>query len=500
MTVAVPSASQWGSPTASRRALLIHGSNSSSHTFHRVASALAAKGYFVIAPNLTGHVLRQPRVDFQVQASANDLVPYLQAAEYDIVIGHSMGGLVVLSLLKFLSKTRPTSVVLVDSLVELTAEQIAHRRDMSSSDATTNPTAEDYMALNPLWTREDAIWRVLGTRIGRVNHDYHMNGNVPWSFSHMFAHKPAAAALTFLIADPRLGDASKLETVAKFKDVRAVIVPNASHWIQYEFPEVILLPATHSFMYYISISWGSPHQWGSPSASRRALLIHGLNSSSHTFHRRLPFHNIIGYLVIAPNLPGHALREPAVDFQVQTLANDLLPYLQAAEYDIVIGHSMGGLVVLSLLKYLPKTRPTSVVLVDSSVELTAEQIAHRRDMSSNDAKTNPTAEDYMALNPLWTREDAIWRVLGIPLQNHNGVDGFPQGNVPWSFSHLFADKPAAAALTFLIADPRFGDTSKLEIAAKFKDVRAVIVPNASHWIQYEFPEVIVEEALRNIKE
>jgi pimeloyl-ACP methyl ester carboxylesterase len=67
--------------------------------------------------------------------------------------------------------------------------------------------------------------------------------------------------------------------------------------------------------------------------------------------------------------------------------------------------------------------------------------------------------------------------------------------VPWSFSHLIADKPAAAALTILVADP-----SKLECVAKFKDVRTVIIANASHWIQYEFPEVIVEEALRNIKE
>lgn len=67
--------------------------------------------------------------------------------------------------------------------------------------------------------------------------------------------------------------------------------------------------------------------------------------------------------------------------------------------------------------------------------------------------------------------------------------------MPWSFSHLIADKPAAAALTILVADP-----AKLECVAKFKDIRTMVVSNASHWIQYEFPEVIVEEALRNIKE
>jgi hypothetical protein len=71
--------------------------------------------------------------------------------------------------------------------------------------------------------------------------------------------------------------------------------------------------------------------------------------------------------------------------------------------------------------------------------------------------------------------------------------------VPWSFSHLFADKPTAAVLTVLIQDPQFNGPLKLETVAKVKDIRAMIASNASHWIQHEFPEVIVEEALRNIK-
>ncbi|KAG1874711.1 hypothetical protein DFJ58DRAFT_322110 [Suillus subalutaceus] len=112
---------------------------------------------------------------------------------------------------------------------------------------------------------------------------------------------------------------------------------------------------------------------------------------------------IIGYLVIAPSLLGHALRKPGVDFQIQTLADDLLPYLQAAEYDIVIGHALGALVVLSLLKYLPKTKPTSVVLIDPALEVIAEQMVYWKAKVSNDIRTNCTVKDYMALNPLWTR-------------------------------------------------------------------------------------------------
>ncbi|OAX38466.1 alpha/beta-hydrolase [Rhizopogon vinicolor AM-OR11-026] len=241
MTTTVPSASQWGSPNAKKRALLVHGMNSSSHTFHRVASTLAAKGYLVIAPNLLGHASRMPGSDFRIQTLADDLLPYFEAAEYDIVIGHSMGGAVVLSLLKYLPKTRPISVVVVDCAVELTAEQQREKISSNIGD-NMNRTVEDYMSLNPLWTREDAIWRVLGIQIGRATNPLdHMDDNVPWSWLHLISDKPATTTLTVLAADPR-----KVEAIAHSKDVRIVIVPNASHWIQYEFPEVVVEEALRS--------------------------------------------------------------------------------------------------------------------------------------------------------------------------------------------------------------------------------------------------------------
>lgn len=40
----IPSATVWGSPTARKNALLIHGLTSSSNTWHKVASSLAAEG------------------------------------------------------------------------------------------------------------------------------------------------------------------------------------------------------------------------------------------------------------------------------------------------------------------------------------------------------------------------------------------------------------------------------------------------------------------------
>jgi len=47
----VPSATQWGLPTSSKRALLIHGLTCSSHTWERVAQALVEAG--ILLPNLS---------------------------------------------------------------------------------------------------------------------------------------------------------------------------------------------------------------------------------------------------------------------------------------------------------------------------------------------------------------------------------------------------------------------------------------------------------------
>ena len=57
----VPSATQWGLPTASKRALLIHGLTCSSQTWERVAQALVEAG--ILFPNLLlSTTLTDPRI------------------------------------------------------------------------------------------------------------------------------------------------------------------------------------------------------------------------------------------------------------------------------------------------------------------------------------------------------------------------------------------------------------------------------------------------------
>lgn len=52
----------------------------------------------------------------------------------------------------------------------------------------------------------------------------------------------------------------------------------------------------------------------------------------------------------------------------------------------------------------------------------------------------------------------------------------------------------------MVADPALSKVCTVEDIAPYPHIRAVMVPGASHWIQTEFPEAIVEEALKGVAE
>ena len=164
----VPSATTWGSPTATKHALLIHGLSSSSHTWHRVASSLAAQGrsrslytsdhnasrcstlsgYLVTAPNLIGHASRVS-TDYHINSIANDLRPYLEARNYSLIIGHSLGAATALSLFSHLPPSHPTAIVLVDPPMKQTSEKLDYLDAMISDSCINIKSAEAYGAENP---------------------------------------------------------------------------------------------------------------------------------------------------------------------------------------------------------------------------------------------------------------------------------------------------------------------------------------------------------------
>ncbi len=88
----------WGG--AGRRALLLHGSTSSSGTWWKVGPALAEAGWRVKAPDLPGHGA-SPRAGRPLtpQVAAGWVARELADRPLDLVVGHSFGAAVALSLL-----------------------------------------------------------------------------------------------------------------------------------------------------------------------------------------------------------------------------------------------------------------------------------------------------------------------------------------------------------------------------------------------------------------
>lgn len=84
----------WGDPTASRRALLVHGLGSSGALMWRLGDALASAGWHAVAIDLRGHGDAPRALDYSLAAYGADLVSTRPdgGGSWDAVIGHSLGG------------------------------------------------------------------------------------------------------------------------------------------------------------------------------------------------------------------------------------------------------------------------------------------------------------------------------------------------------------------------------------------------------------------------
>ena len=122
-----------------------------------------------------------------------------------------------------------------------------------------------------------------------------------------------------------------------------------------------------------------------------------------------------GFFVVAPNLLGHAWRR-GNDYSVSALAEDLRPYfIMDISYDVIIGHSMGGAVTLSLLPFLPKHKEITLILVDPAIEISEERLRVNELLFMEEVTRIKTPDEHMAENPAWSPNDCVLRTLGLSM-------------------------------------------------------------------------------------
>ncbi|KAG8221769.1 Alpha/Beta hydrolase protein [Butyriboletus roseoflavus] len=269
--------------------------------------------------------------------------------------------------------------------------------------------------------------------------------------------------------------------------------------------------------------------WGDPTATRHVLLIHGLTSSAQSWYRiaqafasrgRARLYTSLfdtGYFVTAPDLLGHGNARRGSDYTVAALAEELRPFFTVTggndhPYDIVVGHSLGGVVASALLPILKSTRSVHVVLVDPPLESTPETGAQYRSTLCDRVRNPLTPEAFLRAFPSWAREDAIAISFSLYLCDLAAVESIfdvgslsflggsvftklVQQNVPWSFSHQLSTAPDNVKVTVLAADPSKAPCVREEDLKPYRHVTAKTVWGASHLIPFEVPQVVVETAL-----
>ena len=173
-------------------------------------------------------------------------------------------------------------------------------------------------------------------------------------------------------------------------------------------------------------------------------------------HSAQKYSMLPGYLVTAPNLVGHGSRM-STDYRLSSIANDLRPYLAARNYSLIIGHSVGALATLGLFSHLPPSHPTAIILIDPPMQATPEKIQFQDHLFSDSCVNIKQAEAYSVENPLWQREDAIFRELGTRLCAVDALHGIFEVRmvVVWMGSVLIWLPPSKTNRgTFLIISMR----------------------------------------------
>jgi len=105
---------EWGS--GERYVLLLHGLSGSSLIWHNLGEDLAILGYHVLAPDLSGHGLSErDATGYSVEKWSNEVIA-LQLPTPELLIGHSIGGLIAA---KISDEIQADKLILLDPVLRL---------------------------------------------------------------------------------------------------------------------------------------------------------------------------------------------------------------------------------------------------------------------------------------------------------------------------------------------------------------------------------------------
>ncbi len=217
--------------------------------------------------------------------------------------------------------------------------------------------------------------------------------------------------------------------------------------------------------------------WGD--GPRRALLLHGLSSNAAGWWRLGPDVAAHGYEVTAPDQRGHGTSPRSDDYSYAAFAEDALAL--APDWDLVLGHSLGGGVAITAASLRPDWART-LILEDPA--LRAGEVSEIRQWLLEPYEGETSPERIASEQPRWSPEDWATKAEAIRQSSPEVAIGFLEQNLA---ADLTSDVAGLAVPTLLLgADPAEGalvTTAMGEaLAAASANVEYVAVPGSGHSI------------------
>ncbi|MCK2037482.1 alpha/beta hydrolase [Microbacterium sp. SSW1-49] len=237
--------------------------------------------------------------------------------------------------------------------------------------------------------------------------------------------------------------------------------------------------------------------WGSPSAPRRALLVHGLGSSAALMWRLGDALAEAGWHTTAVDLRGHGDAPRALDYSVAAYGADLVATRPAdgGSWDAVIGHSLGGAAsTVAAASDAAWTR--RLVLIDPAIHVDDRDAAIVR-RSQERAFADPRLDVVQEEHPHWHPQDQELKVDAVLRASAWAVEQTSAQNRPWD---VRAEAAALSIPTHVLgADPAVysiftGDLAD-EVLAANPLITMSIVAGAGHSLHRDKPEESVRQLL-----
>jgi pimeloyl-ACP methyl ester carboxylesterase len=179
------------------------------------------------------------------------------------------------------------------------------------------------------------------------------------------------------------------------------------------------------------------------------LLLHGVQSSRSTWWRVGRDLSELGWRVLAVDLLGFGGRVGPRSSTVETLANDVLDQVHGQRVDLIVAHSLGAIVALTVVA-LRTGRVRGVVIEDppgANGAYDGEAVAAELEAAVARSRDDPEAETSALLkgNPLWAADDAHHLVRSRRKVDLPQVTAFLRAN-HWDLPALVAASPVGVHL------------------------------------------------------